>query len=147
MLQKTITEKSTLALKEGNKTEREIYSFFLSLLTMSAKNKNVEYLSDADAISVLQKHRKSLVEALNLIAGKSPEKQNRLDKEIYLLESLIPKSTSSREEIVSSVVKIITELKATSMKDMKSVMSKTVELFPVEDKSLLSEIIRTILNQ
>lgn len=118
----------------------------LKLVYADCKNKEIELkatLDDAQMISLLKKQVKQYKESIEQY-----EKGGRLDgaceqkQRLELIKSYLPKALS-KEELKSLVDKTIEDLKATSMKEMgsviKAVQSRTAGS---ADNRLLAELVR-----
>ena len=118
----------------------------LKLVYADCKNKEIELkaiLDDAQIISLLKKQVKQYEESIEQY-----EKAGRLDgaqeqkQRLELIKSYLPKALS-KEELKSLVDKTIEDLKATSMKEMGSVI-KAVQSRAAgsADNRLLAELVR-----
>jgi uncharacterized protein len=130
-LQKAMKDKDTVRLA--------------TLRMMKSKILNVNSrgdLPEAEIIKIVSKYAKSLKEAIE-----EARKVNRLEdagkveEELKIVEEYLPKQLSENE-IKSAVEKIISELGATSMKDMGNVMKEIGAKHPGIDNKLVSSIVR-----
>ena len=118
----------------------------LKLVYADCKNKEIELkadLDDAQMISLLKKQVKQYEESIaQYEKGGRPEGALEQKKRMELIKSYLPK-TLSKEELQSLVDQTIKELKATSMKEMgsviKAVQSRTAGS---ADNRLLAELVR-----
>lgn len=104
-------------------------------------------ISEEEEIKILQKLVKSRKESLDIY-----QKQNRKDlaqieeEEISVIERYLPKAMSE-SEAETLVSQIISEMGATGMKDMGSVMSKaTTQAAGRVDGKLLAQLVRKKLS-
>ena len=135
----------TQALKDGDSDRRFRLTYLMSSLNYSKIDKKFnETLSDADTISVIQKSIKRCEETL----AQSEDRPDHIDrniKEIELLKAYLP-TMLNEEETQKLARQVISELSATTMKDMGSVMKECSMRVANIDKSLLSKIVKESLN-
>ncbi len=118
----------------------------LKLVYADCKNKEIELktdLDDAQMISLLKKQVKQYEESIEQYEkGGRQEGALEQKKRLELIKSYLPKALS-KEELKSLVDQTIGELKATSMKEMgsviKAVQSRTAGS---ADNRLLAELVR-----
>ena len=129
--------------KVGLETLRNIKKVFLEAKTAPGADDN---LSDANAMKILQKLAKQGKESAETYA-----KQNRQDladaelAQVAVIEEYLPKPFSP-EEVEEAVKTIISQLGATSMKDMGRVMGvATKQLAGKADGGAISQAVKKAL--
>jgi uncharacterized protein YqeY len=102
-------------------------------------------LDDAAVIEVIRSIRKQKLESIELFqqGGRSDLVESET-REKELLESYLPQAPT-REVIEQTVGQIISELGATSIKDMGRVMQASKERLAGAEGKLLSEVVRALL--
>lgn len=134
------------ALKARDSERRAALSFLFSELKAVAVEKGDRTdLPDADAVSVLQKQKKSLDETLKSAEdGSREDLATKTRYEIALVAEYIPSAPSEAQ--VEEVVKtVIAELGATTMRDMGKVMAEVPNRLTGVDKSTLSGVVKRLL--
>jgi uncharacterized protein YqeY len=135
------------ALKARDSERRAALSFLFSELKALAVEKGDRTdLPDADAISVLQKQRKSLEETLKSAEdGNREELATKSRYEIGIVGEYLPEAPSEAkvEEVVRAV---IADLGASSMRDMGKVMAEVPNRLAGTDKSALSAVVKRLLS-
>ena len=102
MLSETIRRRMLEAMKAGNTLERDILKVALGEIQATAVRKGAD-LDDAEAVAVLRKLAKSNQESLALVQDAA--KQERLEAEITVLESLLPRTLD-----VDAIVRALEEV-------------------------------------
>jgi uncharacterized protein YqeY len=142
-----ISEDIKAAMKARDKvrleTLRNIKKVFLEAKTAPGAN---DTLADADALKIIAKLAKQGKETAKTYSDAG--RQDLADAElaqVEVLESYLPKQLS-QEEIEAEVKKIITEVGATSMKEMGKVMgAASKQLAGKADGRAISEIVKKLL--
>ena len=142
-----ISEDIKSAMKARDKvrleTLRNIKKVFLEAKTAPGAN---DTLADVDALKIISKLAKQGKETATTYTQAG--RQDLADAElaqVEVLESYLPKQLS-HEEIEAEVKKIITEVGATSMKEMGKVMgSASKQLAGKADGRVISEIVKKLL--
>jgi uncharacterized protein YqeY len=122
------------------------------LRNLSAAIKQIEVderkeLSDSDVEAILAKYAKQREDALNQFkeAGRD-DLVAKEEKELEIVRSYLPKPLSD-EELQEAVKNIISEVNATSMKDMGKIMGKIKASFGSRaDGSKVNKIVKEILS-
>ena len=118
------------------------------LLLKTGKDAVNGEVSDAAGIAMLQKLVKQRREAADIYVQQN--RQDLADEELFqasVIERYLPKQMS-RDEIEAEVKSIISEVGATSPKDMGKVMGQASKRFAGKaDNRVVSEIVKTLLNQ
>ncbi len=117
------------------------------LLIKTGKDINSVEIPETLELQTLQKLVKQRKESA--IVFQSQNRHDLADEELYqagVIETYLPKQMS-REEIIEELNKIISDLGATSPKDMGKVMGKASAHFTGKaDNKLVAELVKTLLN-
>lgn len=138
-----INEDLKNAMKAKDTFSLSVLRMLKSALQLEQINKKHE-LSDSEVSQVLKKQVKVRKDSLEEYKKYNKEELvESLEKEIVLLSKYLPKEMSS-EEIEKLVDEVITNLNATSIKDMGAVMKKVNELLEGKnaDMSYVSKIVK-----
>ncbi|MCM8787472.1 MAG: GatB/YqeY domain-containing protein [Candidatus Omnitrophica bacterium] len=115
------------ALKKGEKEKVAFLSFIRAELKNYALKINKNTLDESQIIGQLKKLKKQLQDAKELAAtAKNSDFIFRTEREIEILNQYLPKELSE-DEVLSIVKDTITEVSATSIKDMGRVMKAVLE--------------------
>ncbi len=96
---------------------------------VDARGKGKECAAEADLMSMMQTMIKQRQESAKMYRdGNRPELAEKEEKEISIIQSFLPKQMSDAE-VEAAIASIITELNASSMKDMGAVMGKLREKY------------------
>jgi uncharacterized protein YqeY len=102
-------------------------------------------LNDDEVIEVVRSLRKQKLESIEMFqSGGRSDLVERETSEKAVLESYLPQAPS-REVLEQTVAQIISELGASSVKDMGRVMQASKERLSGADGKLLSEVVRAQL--
>jgi uncharacterized protein YqeY len=103
-------------------------------------------LEDADVLEVIRALRKQRLESIEMFqAGERADLVERETREKELLEAYLPQAPT-REAVEQTVAQVVTELGATSVKDMGRVMQASKERLAGVDGKQLSEVVRALLS-
>jgi hypothetical protein len=145
-IQTTIQTEMVAALKSGDRRRKDALSFLLAGLKDAAKDKQVEELTDADAISALQKQHKKVQETREATKdGNRPEVHDQAVYETALIAQFLPEAPSA-ERVTEVARTVIGDLGATSVRDMGRVMAEASAHLPGVDKSVLSGVVKGLLS-
>jgi uncharacterized protein YqeY len=104
-------------------------------------------LDDDGVLEVIRSIRKQKLESIDMFGqGGRTDLVERETREKEVLESYLPQ-TPTREVIEQTVGQIISELGASSMKDMGRVMQASKERLAGADGKQLSEVVRALLSR
>ena len=143
MLEEKIYQDYVAALKAKHKEK----SVFLSFVRADLKNKAIELnkykLSDEEAVAVLKKLQKRLLDTKESIAqSQRADLIENTNREIALLENYLPAALSD-EELLKIIGAVIAECGACSMKDMGKVMKEvTAKAGAGADAKKISQIVK-----
>jgi len=102
-------------------------------------------LNDDEVIEVVRTLRKQKLESIEMFqSGGRADLVERETREKEVLESYLPQAPT-REAVEQTVAQIISELGASSVKDMGRVMQASKERLSGADGKLLSEVVRAQL--
>ena len=115
---------------------------------VDARGKGKECAAEADLMSMMQTMIKQRQESAKMYRdGNRPELAEKEELEIKIIEGFLPKQMSDAE-VNAAIAAVITELGASSMKDMGAVMAKMREKYAGQmDLGAASGKIRTALNK
>jgi uncharacterized protein len=104
-------------------------------------------LDDAAVVDVIRALRKQKLESIELFqAGGRADLVERETREKELLEAYLPQAPG-REQIEQTVAQVMSELGATSVKDMGRVIQLSKERLAGVDGKQLSELVRALLQR
>ena len=111
------------AMKAKDKVRLGVTRLVLGELKNAASRGGAHEISEEETTAQIKRTLKQTNETLGMSekAGNNPERTENLREQVAVLESLLPKQVSG-DELVSLVEQVITELGATSKKDMGRVM-------------------------
>ena len=146
-LKERVLEDTKKHMKLGDKAKVKILRFIHS----GIKNKEIEVrpraLQESDVISVFKKQIKQVRESLESFEKAGYKERVEEEKlNLLILESYLPKSLSE-EEVKKLVEEVASEIKASSLKDMKQVMKLCLERSGgAVDGKMLSQIVKDKLS-
>lgn len=137
-------------MKEAMKSKDQVRLDTIRFLQAAVKNKEIEVrpntITDDDVLSVVKKlvkQRKESIEQYKA-AGRT-DLSDKEEAELKILEDFLP-AQMSKEQVEALVAATITELGATSIKDMGPVMKAVIAKSQGSaDNKLVSELIRAKL--
>jgi hypothetical protein len=140
------------ALKEAMKAKDTVAMESLraiksAILLARTESGATEELSEAEEVKLLQKLVKQRKDSAELYAsqGRNDLAEPEL-KQLAIIEQFLPKQLSEAE-VAAQVSAIISEVGATSMKDMGKVMGvATKQLAGKTDSKLISEVVKKLLS-
>jgi len=127
MLEDDIYKDYVHALKSKDKDKVK----FLSFIRAGLKNRGIELkkdkLEDSEALSVLKKEKKSLLDSKEIIEKSGRKDQlEQINSEINIINAYLPEPLSN-EKMVKFIDESISETGAVSLKDMGKVMKLSLE--------------------
>lgn len=143
-IKEKINEDMKIAMRAKQSQSLASIRFILSAI----KNKEIELrpntISDIDVIGILKKHLKQNQESIvQYTTANQQEAVAKLEAENKIIKNYVPQALSQKET-ESLVENIITELKASSVKDMGNVMKA---LKQKSDGRLDSQLASTIVRK
>jgi uncharacterized protein len=147
MLEDKIYQDYVAAMKAQDKPKIEFLSFIRAAFRNAAIDLKVKKLEDKDALVVLQKQQKRLMDTKDsLKAANRADLTQANEKELSLIAEYLPKSLSS-EELAKIIAETITELNAAGMKDMGRVMKElSAKIAGRADAKSVSELVKSKLS-
>ena len=147
MLEDRIYQDYVAAMKAQDKPKIEFLSFIRAAFRNAAIDLKTKKLEDKDALAVLQKQQKRLMDTKeSLKASNRPDLIAANEKELSWLSAYLPKGLSP-EELAAVVSETITALGATSMKDMGRVMKElSAKIAGRADSKTVSELVKSKLS-
>ena len=126
MLEDRIYQDYIQALKAKDKLKKD----FLSLIRAELKNQAIdlkkEKLEDTEALTVLKKSQKKLQDAKeSCVRANRADLLKNLEEELNILNEYLPKPLEEAE-LLKIINAVISELAASTMKDMGKVMKETL---------------------
>ena len=145
MLKERLLDDLKIAMKEKNVNRKNTVQMVRAAILQVEKDKQIE-LNEDQILEVIAKEFKKRNDSLA-----DYEKSGREDlieqikEEMAVLEEYLPKKLSE-EELTEKIKVIISEVEATSMKDMGKVMKAAKEQLGVTaDGKMINEIVKKIL--
>jgi uncharacterized protein YqeY len=142
---KRIEKELADAIRAQDELRRDTLRLILASLR-AAEKKLLRPLSNDEELQVLQRERKRRIEAAEAFrAGGRPERAEREEAELTILEEYMPPplSQAELEEIVDNVV---AEVGATSIRDLGRVMADVMpQVSGRADGSVVSQLVREAL--
>ncbi len=142
---KRIEKELADAIRAQDELRRDTLRLILASLR-AAEKKLLRPLSGDEELQVLQRERKRRIEAAEAFrAGGRPERAEREEAELTILEEYMPPplSQAELEEIVDNVV---AEVGATSIRDLGRVMADVMpQVSGRADGSVVSQLVREAL--
>jgi len=125
-LEDKIYKDYTDALKAKDKHKVDFLSFVRAELKNRAIELKKEKLDDSEALGVLQKQKKRLQDSKDaIIKSGRTELLKSAEKELLLLDEYLPKQLQD-SELEKIVIETISEVGASSIKDMGKVMKEVL---------------------
>lgn len=147
MLEDKIYQDYIQALKAKNKSKRD----FLSLVRADLKNQAIslkkEKLEDDTVLAVLKKSQKKLQDAKeSCVRAKRTDLLKDLEEELNILNEYLP-NPLKETELLKIINAVISELEASTMKDMGKVMKEALSRVGVRaDSKKVSSLIKEKLS-
>lgn len=143
MLEKQIYFDYLEALKSRNKNKISYLSFIRSELKNHAINFKKSKLDDSEVLIILRKLQKNLFDTTASIAPNTRQDLlNDLEKELQILNQYLPKPLDD-SELLKIINQVITDINASSMKDMGKVMKEVLSIVGLKaDSKKLSSFVK-----
>ena len=144
-----LKEKLMQDLKESMKTKNEIRKNTVQMIRAAIlqieKDKGIQ-VEDVKILEIIAKEVKSKKDALKDFEKAGREDLiNQTNQEITVLQEYLPKQLS-KEEIKVELEKIITEIGATTMKDMGAIMKEAkAKMGAAADGKTITEVAKEIM--
>lgn len=146
-LEKKIYDDYVVAMKARDKAKIGFLSFVRGEMKNLAIDLKRKELEDSDVITVLKKQQKRLMEAKEMIVSSGRSEQlAELENEIKLLAGYLPEPLT-KEELEKQIEQVISDLNATTMKDMGRVMKEVLSRAGARaDNKIVSELVKSKLH-
>jgi uncharacterized protein YqeY len=139
-----ISEDLKAAMRAKDSVRLDAIRSVRAAITLREVEKQRE-LNDDEVIEVVRSLRKQKLESIEMFqSGGRTDLVERETREKEVLESYLPQAPT-REAVEQTVAQIISELGASSVKDMGRVMQASKERLSGADGKLLSEVVRAQL--
>lgn len=147
MLKEKLLEDLKTAMRDKNVNQKNTVQMVRAAILQVEKDKHIE-LNDDQILEVIAKEFKKRNDSLADYEKSGREDLiNQIKEEMSILEGYLPKKLSE-EEITEQVKQIISEVGATSMKEMGIVMKTAKERFGITaDGKTVNEIVKKLLAQ
>lgn len=145
MLKEELMKDLKEAMKEKNTIKKDTVQMVRAAILQIEKDKGIE-VEDEKIIDIIAKEVKTKKDALKDF--EKAERQDLIDltnREIEILQEYLPKQLS-RDEVKAEVQKIISEIGATSMKDMGAIMKEAkAKMGASAEGKTINEVAKEIL--
>ncbi|MFR5765961.1 MAG: GatB/YqeY domain-containing protein [Clostridia bacterium] len=126
MLKEKLLEDLKESMKEKNVIRKNVVQMVRAAILQIEKDKKIE-VSDSQIVEIIAKEAKKRKDALEDYQKSGREDLiEQMNQEIKILNEYLPKQLTE-EELTQKMQEIITELGATSIKDIGAVMKKAKE--------------------
>lgn len=147
----SIAQRLTEAMKEAMKAKQPLRLGVIRLIRTAIKNAEIDKkaeMTDADIISVMSTLLKQRRESAQIYRDNDRiDLAEKEEQEIEVLQEFLPQQLSA-DELKQLVEATITEVGATSMKEMGMVMKKvTAQTVGRADGRLVSELVKSCLSK
>ena len=145
MLKDKLLEDLKNSMKEKNVVRKNVIQMVRAAILQVEKDKKIE-LSDEEIINIMAKEAKKRKDSLeDYKKGNRPDLVEQIEQEINIIEEYLPKQLT-KEEIAQIVKEVISEVGATSIKDMGKVMKLAKEkIGAASDGKTINEVVREML--
>lgn len=133
-------------MKEKNVVRKNVIQMVRAAILQVEKDKHIT-LEDEQIIDIIAKESKKRKDSLTDYEKSGREDLiNEIKEEIAILAEYLPKQLSI-EEVETIVKEVISEVGATSMKDMGKVMKSAKEkIGPASDGKTINEVVKKLLS-
>ncbi len=146
MLKEKLLEDLKESMKEKNVIRKNVVQMVRAAILQIEKDKKIE-VSDSQIVEIIAKEAKKRKDALEDYQKSGREDLiEQMNQEIKILNEYLPNQLTE-EELTQKMQEIITELGATSIKDIGAVMKKAKETIgAAADGKAINEVAKKILN-
>ena len=146
MLKEKLLEDLKESMKEKNVIRKNVVQMVRAAILQIEKDKKIE-VSDSQIVEIIAKEVKTRKDALEDYQKSGREDLiEQMNQEIKILNEYLPKQLTE-EELTQKMQEIITELGATSIKDIGAVMKKAKETIgAAANGKAINEVAKKILN-
>lgn len=145
-LKQTLNETLVTAMKAKEQDKVNVLRSIQAAIKQVEVDKRIE-LSDTDILSVLQKQVKQRQESLSIYKDNGREDlANKEQFEIDIISQFLP-TPLTEDELKEIVSQVVTELQATSIKDMGKVMNEVkTRTAGKAEPSIISVLVKKVLS-
>lgn len=145
MLKDKLLEDLKNSMKEKNVVRKNVIQMVRAAILQVEKDKKIE-ISDEEIINIMAKEAKKRKDSLeDYKKGNRPDLVEQIEQEINIIDEYLPKQLT-KEEIAQIVKEVISEVGATSIKDMGKVMKSAKEkIGAASDGKTINEVVREML--
>ena len=146
MLKEKLLEDLKESMKEKNVIRKNVVQMVRAAILQIEKDKKIE-VSDSQIVEIIAKEAKKRKDALEDYQKSGREDLiEQMNQEIKILNEYLPKQLTE-VELTQKMQEIITELGATSIKDIGAVMKKAKETIgAAANGKAINEVAKKILN-
>lgn len=146
MLKEKLMDDLKNAMKEKNEIKKNTVQMVRAAILQIEKDKGIT-VEDQKIVEIIAKEVKGKKDALvDFEKGGRQDLIDQTNAEIAILQEYLPKQLS-KEEIKVEIEKVISDLGATSMKDMGPVMKEAkARIGASADGRAINEVVRELLN-
>lgn len=146
MLKEKLLEDLKESMKEKNVIRKNVVQMVRAAILQIEKDKKIE-VSDSQIVEIIAKEAKKRKDALEDYQKSGREDLiEQMNQEIKILNEYLPNQLTE-EELTQKMQEIITELGATSIKDIGAVMKKAKETIgAAANGKAINEVAKKILN-
>lgn len=146
MLKEKLLEDLKESMKGKNVIRKNVVQMVRAAILQIEKDKKIE-VSDSQIVEIIAKEAKKRKDALEDYQKSEREDLiEQMNQEIKILNEYLPKQLTE-EELTQKMQEIITELGATSIKDIGAVMKKAKETIgAAANGKAINEVAKKILN-
>lgn len=146
MLKEKLLEDLKESMKEKNVIRKNVVQMVRAAILQIEKDKKIE-VSDSQIVEIIAKEAKKRKDALEDYQKSGREDLiEQMNQEIKILNEYLPKQLTE-EELTQKMQEIITELGATSIKDIGAVMKEAKETIgAAANGKAINEVAKKILN-
>ena len=145
MLKEKLLDDLKNSMKEKNELRKNVVQMVRAAILQVEKDKQIE-LTDEQIIEIMAKEAKKRRDSIaDYEKGGREDLVNNIKQEVSIIEEYLPKQLS-KEEVLTIVKDVITEVGATSIKDMGKVMKAAKEkIGAASDGKTINEAVKELL--
>lgn len=145
MLKEKLLDDLKNSMKEKNELRKNVVQMVRAAILQVEKDKQIE-LTDEQIIEIMAKEAKKRRDSISdYEKGGREDLVNNIKQEVSIIEEYLPKQLS-KEEVLTIVKDVITEVGATSIKDMGKVMKAAKEkIGAASDGKTINEAVKELL--
>ena len=146
MLKEKLMEDLKNSMKEKNNVRKNVVQMVRAAILQIEKDKGIE-VDDNKILEIIAREVKTRNDSLkDFEKGGREDLINQAKEEISILSEYLPKQLT-KEELKEKLIKIVTDLRATSIKDMGNVMKEAKsQIGTAADGRTINEVVRELLS-